>query len=148
VLAVDVNGGMREAETKTINIEDVDGDIDGETVMRFIEYAYTGDYTVPEPEVLQLPTDTKFVVEAFTRAPVSGADVGEGDKLLKRRKAKKNLWYNDIVPEAEAYAEVVEPDPLPEASQYQRYVHASIQPVNCKYSQLGSTYTICIVVMC
>lgn len=48
---------MKEKQLQTIEIEDVDGDIDDDTVMRFIEFAYSGDYTVPDPDVLQLPTD-------------------------------------------------------------------------------------------
>lgn len=56
---------MIESETKTIIIKDVDKDIDDDTVMRFIEYLYSEDYTVPEPDVLQLSTDTNAVIEAF-----------------------------------------------------------------------------------
>lgn len=45
----DVNGGMREMDDRQIEILDVEGDIDDGTVMRFIEFAYTGDYTTPPP---------------------------------------------------------------------------------------------------
>jgi hypothetical protein len=51
VLAVDVDGPMREAKTKTIEIKHIDGDIDDNTVLGFIEYVYTGDYSVPEPVI-------------------------------------------------------------------------------------------------
>ena len=52
LLTVEVKGHMREAETGVIHIKDVDGDLDDETVMRFIEFAYHGDYTVPPPDVI------------------------------------------------------------------------------------------------
>jgi len=57
VLAVAVNGQMKEAESKIIRIEAVDEDLDDDTVMRFIEYAYRGDYTVPPPDVVLAAKD-------------------------------------------------------------------------------------------
>ena len=41
---------MQEAETKTVRIEAVDGDIDDATVARFLEYAYTEEYPAPPPK--------------------------------------------------------------------------------------------------
>lgn len=92
VLAKDVNGSMKENETKTIEIEDVDGDIDDETVMRFLEYVYTGDYTVPNPVVLELPFDTKEVKEV-----VSSKETAQS-KASKERffEHEQNLDYLDI----------------------------------------------------
>lgn len=57
VLAVEISGPMREAETRIIQIKDVDGDLDDETVMRFIEFAYRGDYTVPPAEIVIFSKD-------------------------------------------------------------------------------------------
>lgn len=56
---------MRENETKTIEIEAVDDDIDDDTVTRFLEYVYTGEYPVPDPVVLQLSSDSKEVTKPF-----------------------------------------------------------------------------------
>ena len=38
---------MQEAERKTITLEDIDDHIDDETIQRFVEYAYIGDYSIP-----------------------------------------------------------------------------------------------------
>jgi len=46
VLAIDVSGGMRKAETRVIHIRVVDDDINDDTVTRFIEYASTEYFTV------------------------------------------------------------------------------------------------------
>ncbi|KAK5088031.1 hypothetical protein LTR05_002247 [Lithohypha guttulata] len=45
VFAACLNSAMQEA---TIKIEAVDDDIDDDTVLRFIEFVYTGDYTSPQ----------------------------------------------------------------------------------------------------
>lgn len=47
VLEKTVSSGMKESQEHVVNMMDLDGDIDDGTVVRFIEYAYTGDYTVP-----------------------------------------------------------------------------------------------------
>lgn len=57
VLSVSVNGQMKEAETKVIKIEAVDEDLDDDTVMRFLEFAYREDYTVPSPDVVLAAKD-------------------------------------------------------------------------------------------
>lgn len=74
VLDKSVNGEMREKQLETIEIEDVNGDIDDDTVERFIEYAYRGDYTVPNPDYLQLADNPKELQVAF---------VGNGDPVLE-----------------------------------------------------------------
>lgn len=61
---------MKEAKTGTVEIMDVEGDVDDETVMRFIEYAYTGDYTVPEAEV--------EVVEPEEKVDANSTDIDNG----------------------------------------------------------------------
>lgn len=70
VLAVAVNGQMKEAETKVINIEAVDEDLDDDTVMRFIEYAYRGDYTVPPPDVVLAAKDIEHEDSKWRRCIV------------------------------------------------------------------------------
>lgn len=61
VLAVEVSGTMREAQTRAIRIEDVDNDLDDETVMRFLEFAYRGDYTVPPPDIVISSNDVGHI---------------------------------------------------------------------------------------
>lgn len=48
---------MRKAETRVIQIKDVDDDLDNESVLRFLEFAYRGDYTVPSPDIVITPKD-------------------------------------------------------------------------------------------
>lgn len=76
MLEKDVKLKMKEGEVKTITIADIDEDIDDDTVMRFLEYAYTGDYASPSPDVLQLLSDTEVVAEAFVSNQDEG-DLGE-----------------------------------------------------------------------
>jgi len=95
VLDRDVNGEMREKQLETIEIKDIEGDIDDETVMRFIEYAYSGDYTVPDPDIVQLPTDSKELQEAFNSEQLGTAEEDDwalpvtGKKNKKDRKKKR-----------------------------------------------------------
>lgn len=101
---------MRENATKTIEIEAVDDDLDDDTVMRFLEYIYTNDYAVPDPVVLQLPSDTKYVAEAFllnkdglTRSnevqePTIADDLERAVPTRKSKKDKKkrrSVWYEE-----------------------------------------------------
>ncbi|RMD40112.1 hypothetical protein DV735_g5040, partial [Chaetothyriales sp. CBS 134920] len=51
VLAVAIKAPMVEAETRVIHIKDIGGDLDDETVMRFLQFAYCGDYQVPPPDI-------------------------------------------------------------------------------------------------
>ncbi|PVH91542.1 hypothetical protein DM02DRAFT_704448 [Periconia macrospinosa] len=51
-----VNGGMVESETRCAKIEDVE--VEG--FIRFCEYAYRGDYTVPMWEELPPEPDSTF----------------------------------------------------------------------------------------
>lgn len=83
VLAVDVDGRMREAETHVILIKDIDGDLDDETVMRFIEFAYRGDYTVPPPDVILssrdvVPTPSSKKVETHHSVVNEPASANDG----------------------------------------------------------------------
>lgn len=77
---------------ETIEIKDVEGDIDDDTVMRFIEYAYSGDYTVPDLDIVQLPTDSKELQEAFKSKPSSRW--GEDDWAWSAKKGKKDKRKN------------------------------------------------------
>ena len=57
----------------TIRIEDVEDDIDDDTVLRFLEYAYKGDYCVPLPTVVDVPQDTSFA----TDVPITTENLNE-----------------------------------------------------------------------
>ena len=71
VLARDVNGSMREAEKKVIEIKDIDGDVDDDIILRFLEYIYSGDYIVLEPDVLSSSNDIVNYSPNPNPAPVS-----------------------------------------------------------------------------
>ena len=112
VLNKDVNGGMQEKHLETIEIKDVDGDIDDDTVMRFIQYAYSGDYTVPDPDIVQLSTDSNELKEAFmtrtSAAPEDESSVYHVSKKGKKKKKKHSFAWNTEPIEAEP----VEADPV------------------------------------
>lgn len=99
VLRRDVEGEMREQQLETIHIKDVDGDIDDGTVMRFIEYAYTGDYTTPDPDIVQLPTDPKELQEAFeTKSSLLPEDEWTSFKKDKKdRKKSRRSAVTEVI---------------------------------------------------
>lgn len=89
---------MKEKQLETIEIKDVDGDIDDDTVLRFLEYAYSGDYTVPDPDIVQPSTDSKELQEAFV--PQTSMALGDewavpvsGKKDKKKKKRTSMLEY-------------------------------------------------------
>ncbi|KAJ9603940.1 hypothetical protein H2200_011462 [Cladophialophora chaetospira] len=88
-LATLIEGGMVESEREYAAIEDVDED----TFIRFIQFAYTGDYAVAETVVVLSPADIATDYEAKN---------GGDDPSL------------EPVPEFPNIAEVVE-EPVPEA---------------------------------
>lgn len=65
VMRVDVEGELRENRLETIELHAVGGDIDDETVGRSIEYAYQGDYTVPDPDSMERLTNSRDLEEAL-----------------------------------------------------------------------------------
>lgn len=97
---------MKDREAESITVEDVEEDINDETVMRFLEFAYTGDYTAPLPDILQLSTDDDTLAEAFAPTGVTGASEepeplmapSQYDTMIlgrtssKKRKKKINPW--------------------------------------------------------
>jgi len=94
---------MKDREVESISIEAVEGDINDETVMRFLEFAYTGDYTAPTP--ITLP-DKDVYAEGM--APTTIERASEEPELQvvsdrveewsfpgissKKKKKKGNLW--------------------------------------------------------
>ena len=90
-----------------------------DVVRRFIEYAYTGDYTHPNPDVVQLPADSKELQEAFKSTSSPRCDEYEWavpSRMAKKDPKKKNkasavdfgLWEA----EAEVVADALEPAPI------------------------------------
>lgn len=90
---------MQEAETRTIKIEAVDDDIDDDTVLRFIEFVYTGDYTSPQKNGARPCARTYTARSLLTRNPseisihkepekanLDGDDWVFGGKKVRRRK--------------------------------------------------------------
>lgn len=58
---------------RTIELEAVDGDIDDDTLVRFLEYAYTGGYSVPDPVNLRSSSES-MEVDAFASKKPAEAD--------------------------------------------------------------------------
>lgn len=71
VLAVEINGPMLEAETRVIQIKDIDDDLDDESVMRFLEFAYRGDYQVPLPDI-EISSDNVGAMPGSIKVKSSG----------------------------------------------------------------------------
>lgn len=93
VLAAEVRGHMQEAEAGIIHIKDVDGDLDDDTVMRFVEFAYRGDYTVPRPEIT---SSLEIVEEQDAVEAANDFDWRVGSSSTKKKSKKKgsqNNWF-------------------------------------------------------
>lgn len=66
------------------------------TVGRFVEYAYSGEYTVPEPDIVQLPTDSRELEDTFKSTVVMAEPAKDDDWAMfgngkKSKKVKKKL---------------------------------------------------------
>lgn len=61
---------MREASEKIIKIEAVDDDLDDHTVMQFLEFMYTGKYSVPDPVVVQVSSESKKPLDLLVEGKV------------------------------------------------------------------------------
>lgn len=111
-----INGGMEESETRCARLEDVQVD----DFIRFCEYAYRGDYTVPPWE--EVPPDPSCMSDTNQR------NRDEDDSIIwgaipKKKKGKKgkiatSIWdgvesvtVSDPILESEVVAEV---DEVPE----------------------------------
>lgn len=96
-----INGGMKESEARCAKLEDVQVD----DFIRFCEYAYCGDYTIPPWE--DLPTEPSSVPGIHLQ---NNEDDGWGPILQsKKKKHKKGRTVpplGDLAPE-----EVPEPEP-------------------------------------
>jgi len=91
---------MREAETKTIVIKDVDDDINDDAVSRFIEFLYRGDYAVPDSDILQLSNDTEQVAEAFVARDInerrSEQTLADEYSMINGQKHTGNFWNEPL----------------------------------------------------
>jgi hypothetical protein len=97
---------MKESETRCARIEDVEV----ADFIRFCEYAYRGDYTVPPWE--EIPPESS---STFGKNQQNGDDDGWGDwgaLSKKKKKGKKGRVAPEPVPEPEPVLEV-EPPPMP-----------------------------------
>jgi len=99
-----INGGMAEAEMQRASIEDVQT----EDFLRFCEYAYRGDYTVPPwEEVAPEPSST------------SGTNQQDDDdgwgfaSLPSKKKAKKGRVHSSVWEEPAPQPELVLDEPAP-----------------------------------
>jgi hypothetical protein len=124
-----INGGMGESETRCAKIEDVEVD----DFIRFCEYAYRGDYTVPPCEELPLEPSTTSAKDQQN---------GDGDgwpsglhSKKKKKKGKKQQW------------DVPEPEPLPiepvypqESVAYSDVPEPEYPPTPVEYPQEAPVY--------
>lgn len=81
----------------------MDGDIDDDTVMRFIEFAYSGDYSVPEPDVVQLENDSEELQVAFKSS--SATETRAKKNKRKSAAAQMNADSDHLVPEPSIHVE-------------------------------------------
>lgn len=94
---------MKDHEVESISIEAVEGDINDETVMRFLEFVYTGDYTAPTP--VTLPDKDVYAegvapntIERASEEPELQVVFGRVEERSspgipsKKKKKKGNLW--------------------------------------------------------
>ena len=97
---------MAEAKESCAFLEDVDED----TFVRFVEYMYTNDYSVPDPVIVQMAPDSTFengqdgieetaAVDEPQPTPIHEDDwsfgVSPSKKVMKKkgRVSNDNLWY-------------------------------------------------------
>jgi hypothetical protein len=76
---------MIESKRKEINLDVVDGDIDDDTVMRFIEFAYTGDYTVPPPDIVLSSSDIGTQVSIHSEGAEKDQNGGSDSRETQQR---------------------------------------------------------------
>ncbi|KIW11513.1 hypothetical protein PV08_10814 [Exophiala spinifera] len=103
-LAALITNGMRESEQGLAVFDDIDED----TFLHFLEFAYTGEYTVPPPEVIPEPVkdipdkpDESPPAEEFTESSPEDPQPDPADELIEVP-----------APESADYPEA-EPEPVP-----------------------------------
>src|SRR5271154_6137439 len=115
-LAALVSGRMAEAKESCAFLEDVD---EG-TFVRFVEYMYTNDYSVPDPVIVQMASDSTFgngqdgieetaAVDEPQPPPIPednwSFEISSSKKDTKKKKASMgNAWYTEEAPVEEAAA--------------------------------------------
>jgi hypothetical protein len=100
-LAALVSGRMAEAKESCAFLEDVD---EG-TFVRFVEYMYTSDYSVPDPVIVQMASDSTFEngqdgIEEPT--PIDESIWFSSKKDKKKKASKGNPWHTEVPEEAVA----------------------------------------------
>lgn len=136
-LAALVSGGMAEAKESCAFLEDVD---EG-TFVRFVEYMYTNDYSVPDPVIVQMASDSTFengqhgIEETAAAQPTPtheddwsfGMMSSKKDKKRMKKASKGNPWYMEEEPVQEAAIPVDDPSEYPQRE--------------CKKDRLWSEFT-------
>jgi hypothetical protein len=130
-----VSGPMAEAKESCAILEDVD---EG-TFVRFVEYMYTNDYSVPDPVIVQTASNSTFengqdgteetaVPDEPLASPIEEYDWSFSKKDKKKNKGSKgNPWHREVAPEPSAEMPVDAPLEYP--------------PHECKKDQLWSEFT-------
>jgi len=126
-LAALVSGRMAEAKESCAFLEDVD---EG-TFVRFVEYMYTNDYSVPDPIIVQMASDSTFengrdgIEETAAADEPQPAPIHEDnwsfellsskkDMKKKKKASKGNPWRIEEAPVEEVPAFPAEPSEYPQ----------------------------------
>lgn len=103
-----VNGPMKDASQKCATLEDFDGD----TIVRFIEFLYTKDYTVADPDIIQIPSDmyetgestrekesdqSEVVAESVTEPDIVFPSKKRERKKKKNKRLENDPWQEDVL---------------------------------------------------
>ena len=148
-----VNGAMIEANQRCATFEDVDED----TVVQFIEFLYTKDYTVPDPKTVLEPSDIVHEVDG-EKGDQSLRDLTGSEDSIERKlafiskKSKKrskkpqsNRWREESPPEewvhpAEASPPAASPPAAPPPAE-EMYLEDIPGPQKCKRDRAWMAFT-------
>jgi hypothetical protein len=109
-----INGGMEESRARCAKIEDVRVD----DFVRFCEYAYCGDYTVPPWE--EIPLRTSSTIDK-TQETNDVNDLGPFGSSSKKKKGKKGMVdYTQESPEVDLSGFGAAPEPYYGAKPFSR----------------------------
>ena len=115
-----VSGQMAEAKEGCATLEDVDED----TLVRFAEYMYTNDYSVPDPVIVQTASSSTFEND---QDGIDNWPLGKKSNKKKKKVAKSDSWHREAT--SEPAIEISEEAPL----EYPQR--------ECKKDQLWSEFT-------
>lgn len=89
-----VNNGMAESQTRSATLDDADED----DIIRFCQFAYTGDYSIPpftEDEIPSIKDKQIPIEDGEEWATASRTKKGKKGKKLKARKHRKSGHHGE-----------------------------------------------------